>query len=151
MTGTSGDGVVMTPADHVRAFYAALDAGDAGAAAALLADDATDDRGEEGPVAGAGAILAARLDAGARPDARWTLDALIADGERVAVECTVTWHEPVSGDLETQSESEWLTLRDGLIAAIRSYRGADEEDDGPVLTDEDFDWSLLETGDDEPL
>lgn len=140
----------MTPAEHVRAFYAALDAGDANAAAALLADDATDDRGEDGPVTGPGPVVAARLDAEDRPGARWTLDALIADGERVAVECTVTWHEPVSGDREAQSDSEWLTLRDGLIVAIRSYRGADEEDDGPVLTDDDFDWSLLETGDELP-
>lgn len=132
--------------DQVRSFYAALDIGDADAAVVCLADDATDDRGEEGPVTGARAIVAARLDAEEQPEARWTLEALIADGERVAVECTVTWREPATGDLAARRDSEWLTLDDdGLITQISSYLGADEDDDGPVLTEDDFDWSLLET------
>ncbi len=73
---------------------------------------------------------------------------MITDGELVAVECTVTWRDPDTGDREAERSSEWLTVRDGLIAEIRSYRGADEDDDdGPPLTEDDFDWSLLETGD----
>lgn len=151
MDATDADSAAGTPAELARAFYAALDVGDAGRAAALLSEDATDDRDEEGPVTGARAIVTARLDAEAYPASRWTLEALITDGERVAVECVLTWGETGVGDREGERVSEWLTLRDGLIVAIRSYRGADEDDDGLILTDADFDWSLLETGDDEPL
>jgi hypothetical protein len=60
----------------------------------------------------------------------------------------VSWRDPDTGDREVECDSEWLTLQDGLIAEIRAYRGGDDEDDGPALTDDDFDWSLLETGDD---
>lgn len=140
----------MTPAERVRSFYAALDAGDAEAATACLVSNATDDGGEEGPTAGAEAIVARRLDAHAQPEARWALEALLADDELVAVQCMLTWREPDGGDLEAQSDSEWLTVRDGLIAEIRSYRGSDEEDDGPVIGEDDFDWSLLETDEQGP-
>jgi len=136
------------PAEHVRSFYAALDAGDAAGAAAHLAQDATDDRPDGARVTGAAAIAAERLDDESAPDSGWSIDAMIADGERVAVQCTVSWRDPDTGDREVECDSEWLTLHDGLIAEIRAYRGGDDEDDGPALTDDDFDWSLLETGDD---
>jgi ketosteroid isomerase-like protein len=136
-----------SPAEHVRSFYAALDAGDVDRAARHLAEAATDDRGEQGAVTGADAIARARLDPTAVPAASWTLERLVDEGEQVAVELTVTWRDPETGDREGERDSEWLTLNDGLIVEIRSYRGADEHDDGPTLTDEDFDWSLLETGD----
>lgn len=137
----------MTPAEQVRSFYAALDAGDAAAAAARLAEDATDDRPYGGRVTGAAAIAGSRLDDQTTPDSSWSVDAMMDGGERVAVECTVSWRDPDTGDREAESASEWLTLRDGLIVEIRSYRGADEDDDGPPLTEADFDWSLLETDD----
>jgi len=137
----------VTPAEHVRSFYAALDAGHAADAAGHLAEDATDDRPEGARVTGAAAIAATRLDDKSTPGPSWRIDALITDGERVAVESIVTWQDPGTGDRETQRDSEWFTLRDGLIAEIRTYRGADDEDDGPPLSEDDFDWSLLETGD----
>ena len=137
----------MGPAEHVRSFYAALDAGDAADAAAHLAKDATDHRPDGGRVTGAAAIAAERLDRESTPDSGWSIDAMIADGERVAVQCTVSWRDPDTGDREAERDSEWLTLRDGLIAEIRTYRGGDDEDDGPALSEEDFDWSLLDTGD----
>ena len=136
----------MTAAEQVRSFYAALDAGDAAAAAARLAEDATDDR-PDGLVTGAAAIAASRLDDQTTPDSSWSVDAMMDAGDRVAVECTVSWRDPDTGDREAESASEWLTLRAGLIVEIRSYRGADEDDDGPPLTEGDFDWSLLETDD----
>lgn len=134
----------MGPAEHVRSFYAALDAGDAAGAAAHLSQDATDDRPDGARVTGAAAIAAGRLDDESAPDSGWSIDAMIADGDRVAVQCTVSWRDPDTGDREAERDSEWLTLRDGLIAEIHAYH-ADDED---ALTDDDFDWSLLETGDD---
>jgi len=134
-------------AARVRSFYAALNEGDGEQVAAHLAEGATDDRGEAGPVAGPTAIAAARLGGGRPPAVSWTLESLIAGGPVVATECTVTWNDE-DGELVAERASEWFTLREGLIEAIRSYPGPEDPATGSTFTDEDFDWSLLETDDD---
>ena len=59
--------------------------------------------------------------------ARWVVDNLVADGERVVIEWTMFWvprgPDGGAGDGERIATrgSEWFVVRDGLIAEIRSY------------------------------
>lgn len=122
-----------SPAALVRSFYAALDDGDRERVMALVAGEAT-------------AIAAARLGDGGSVTVGWTIESLIADGPVVATECTLAWDDE-NGERVAELRSEWFTVRSGLIEAIRSYDGP--EDTERPFTEDDFDWSLLETDDDE--
>lgn len=122
-----------SPAARVRSFYAALNDGDRERVVALVAGEAT-------------AFAAARLGDGRASQVEWTIESLIADGPVVATECTLTWKDE-DGERVAEHKSEWFSVRSGLIEAIRSYDGP--EDTGKPFTEDDFDWSLLETDDDE--
>lgn len=122
-----------SPAARVRSFYAALNDGDRKQLMALVAGEAT-------------AIATARLEDGRPLTVKWTIESLIADGPVVATECTLAWDDE-EGDRMAESRSEWFTVRSGLIEAIRSYEGPEGTE--KPFNEDDFDWSLLETDDDE--
>lgn len=113
----------MTPADILSAFAAALAAGDAAAAAALFAPDATYD---EPPVhfVGRAAITDFIADfAIHHHDARFTVERLLSDPDGSLAAAEWRWNYIRNAD---NSEREFagacfLTLRDGLITAWRGF------------------------------
>lgn len=112
---------MTTPLDQVRSYYAALSTGDADAVAAHFTDDATHYYTRLGPHEGARTI-AEHCKLGVEAiDGKWFIEDAITDGERVAIEWTMTWRDPESGKPRLDRGTEWFEFRDGRIAEVRAY------------------------------
>ena len=107
--------------DHVRSYYAALESGDPDAVAAHFTDDAVHYYTRLGPHEGAEAIGGNAALGVSAIDGQWYIENAIERGDQVAIEWTMTWRDPQSGEQRLDRGTEWFRFRDGKIAEVRAY------------------------------
>lgn len=118
----------MTPEERVRAYYDALNSGDADAVAGHFTADAVHYYTRRAPHLGAAEIAQNAAAAVQHLEARWVLENLVADGEQVAIEWSMLFNHPTNGTRMLDRGTEWFRFRDGLICEVRAYyneRGGD--------------------------
>jgi len=113
--------------DHVRAYYEALNTGDAEKVASFFTDDAVHYYTRMGPHEGARTIGEHTKWAVENIEGRWYLENGIDDGEQAVIEWTMTWRDPKSGDPRLDRGSEWFRFRDGRICEVRAYFHSNEK------------------------
>jgi len=120
--------------DHIRSYYAALNTGDAGAVAAHFTPDATHYYTRLGPHEGAETIGQMTDLAVKSIEAQWFVENAIEEGDQAAIEWTMTWRDPKSGEKRLDRGTEWFAFRDGLIAEVRAYHhGGPKNPSGDLL------------------
>lgn len=107
--------------DHVRSYYEALNTGDADAVAAHFTDDAVHYYTRLGPHEGGATIAEHCAWAVSNIEGRWHLENGLDDGEQAAIEWTMTWRDPRSGERRLDRGAELFRFRDGLICEVRAY------------------------------
>jgi ketosteroid isomerase-like protein len=118
----------MTPAERVRAYYEDLNSGDADQVARHFTDDAVHYYTRREPHVGARAIADNAVLAVTRLNAVWTCEHLIESADEVAIEWTMAFDHPRTGERLLDRGAEFLAIRDGLISEVRAYyneRGGD--------------------------
>ncbi len=124
----------MTGTERVRAYYEALNTGDAAAVSAHFTDDATHYYTRLGPHEGAKTIGDLAALGVSTIDAQWYIENLIEAGGEVAIEWTMTWRDPQSGERRLDRGTEWFRFRDGRIAEVRAYHhGGKKNPQGDLL------------------
>jgi ketosteroid isomerase-like protein len=124
----------MSHVDHIRSYYAALNTGDADAIAAHFTDDATHYYTRLGPHEGAQAIGGYAAWAVENIEAQWHVENAIEQGDQAAIEWTMTWRHPETGERRLDRGAEWFALRDGRIAEVRAYHhGGKKNPQGNLL------------------
>lgn len=124
----------MTGTERVRAYYEALNTGDAAAVSAHFTDDATHYYTRLGPHEGAKTIGDMAALGVSTIDAQWYIENLIEAGDEVAIEWTMTWRDPQSGEKRLDRGTEWFRFRDGKIAEVRAYHhGGRKNPQGDLL------------------
>jgi len=124
----------MTGAKRVRAYYEALNAGDAAAVSAHFTDDAVHYYTRLGPHEGAVTIGNYAALGVSTIDAQWYIENLIEQGNQVVIEWTMTWRDPQSGAERLDRGTEWFQIRDGRIAEVRAYHhGGKKNPQGDLL------------------
>jgi ketosteroid isomerase-like protein len=120
--------------DHVRSYYEALNSGNAEAVAAHFSDDAVHYYTRLGPHEGAETIGRYAALGVESIDAQWYIENAIAQGDQVAIEWTMTWRAPESGEKRLDRGAEWFLIRDGKIAEVRAYHhGGKKNPQGDLL------------------
>jgi ketosteroid isomerase-like protein len=120
--------------DHVRSYYEALNSGDAEAVSAHFSDDAVHYYTRLGPHEGAETIGKMTELAVGSIDAQWHIENAIEQGDQVAIEWTMTWCAPESGEKRLDRGTEWFQIRDGKIAEVRAYHhGGKKNPQGDLL------------------
>jgi ketosteroid isomerase-like protein len=124
----------MTGTERVRAYYEALNTGDAAAVSAHFTDDATHYYTRLGPHEGAKTIGDLTALGVSTIDAQWYVENLIEADNQVAIEWTMTWRDPNSGAKRLDRGTEWFRFRDGKIAEVRAYHhGGKKNPQGDLL------------------
>jgi ketosteroid isomerase-like protein len=113
--------------DHVRAYYDALNAGDAEQVASFFTEDAVHYYTRMGPHEGARTIGEHTAWAVENIDGKWFLENGIDDGEQAVIEWAMTWRDPKSGEPRLDRGSEWFRFRDGKICEVRAYFHSNEK------------------------
>jgi len=111
----------MSNVDHIRSYYEALNRGIADEIAAHFTEDATHYYTRLGPHRGAATIAAHAAWAVENLGARWRVENAIGQGEQAAIEWTMTWRDPESGEPRLDRGTEWFSFREGKIAEVRAY------------------------------
>jgi ketosteroid isomerase-like protein len=120
--------------DHVRSYYEALNTGDADAVAAHFTDDAVHYYTRLGPHEGGRTIAEHAAWAVEHIEGRWHLENGLDDGEQAAIEWTMTWRDPKSGERRLDRGAELFRFRDGLICEVRAYHhGGPKNPSGDLL------------------
>ena len=107
--------------DHVRAYYEALNTGDAAHVASFFTDDAVHYYTRLGPHEGARTIGEHTRFAVEHLEGRWTFEHGIEQGDEAVIEWTMTWRDPKSGEERLNRGTEWFRIEDGKIAEVRAY------------------------------
>ncbi len=107
--------------DHVRSYYNSLNTGDADAVAAHFTDDAVHYYTRREPHVGAKAIADNAALAVTHLNARWTLEHAVEGDDEVAIEWSMAFDNPRSGQRCLDRGAEFLRFRDGLICEVRAY------------------------------
>jgi ketosteroid isomerase-like protein len=118
----------VTPVERVRAYYADLATGDAGAVARHFTDDAVHYYTRRAPHLGALAIAENAAAAVERLHAVWTLENIVGDDDQVAIEWSLAFDHPTNGDRMLDRGAEFFRFRGDLIREVRAYyneRGGD--------------------------
>jgi ketosteroid isomerase-like protein len=106
--------------DHVRSYYDSLNTGDADAVAAHFTDDAvhyyTRREPQEGRAIADNAALAVE-----HLNARWTLEHAVEGEDEVAIEWSMVFDHPRTGERCLDRGAEFLVFRDGRICEVRAY------------------------------
>jgi ketosteroid isomerase-like protein len=124
----------MTGTQRVRAYYESLNTGDAEAVSAHFTDDAVHYYTRLGPHQTAKTIGDYAALAVGSIDGQWHLENLIEQGDQVAIEWTMTWRDPQSGEQRLDRGTEWFLIRDGRIAEVRAYHhGGKKNPQGDLL------------------
>jgi ketosteroid isomerase-like protein len=124
----------VTGAERVRAYYEDLNTGDAAAVSAHFTADAVHYYTRLGPHEGAGTIGSYAALAVDSLDGQWFIENLIEQGDQVAIEWTMTWRDPNSGEKRLDRGTEWFLIRDGRIAEVRAYHhGGRKNPQGDLL------------------
>lgn len=120
--------------DHIRSYYVALNTGDAEAVASHFTDDATHYYTRLDPHEGAETIGKMTDLAVKSIEAQWFVENAIEEGDQAAIEWTMTWRDPKSGEKRLDRGTEWFLFRDGLIAEVRAYHhGGPKNPSGDLL------------------
>jgi ketosteroid isomerase-like protein len=120
--------VAFGPAARVRAYYEDLNSGDADRVARHFTEDAVHYYTRREPHVGARAIADNAMLAVEHLHAVWTCEHLVESDGEVAIEWTMAFDHPRTGERLLDRGAEFLALRDGLICEIRAYyaeRGGD--------------------------
>jgi ketosteroid isomerase-like protein len=118
----------VTPAERIRAYYEDLNSGDADKVARHFTDDAVHYYTRREPHVGARAIADNAVLAVTHLNAVWTCEHLVESDDEVAIEWTMAFDHPRSGERLLDRGAEFLTIRGGLISEVRAYyneRGGD--------------------------
>ena len=118
----------LTPAERVRAYYEDLNSGDADKVARHFTEDAVHYYTRRAPDVGAWAIADYAVLAVTHLDAVWTCEHVVESDDEVAIEWTLAFDHPRSGERLLDRGAEFLAIRDGLISEVRAYyneRGGD--------------------------
>jgi ketosteroid isomerase-like protein len=106
--------------DHVRSYYDSLNTGDADAVAAHFTDDAvhyyTRRERQEGRAIADNAALAVQ-----HLNARWKLEHAVEGEDEVAIEWSMVFDHPRTGERCLDRGAEFLVFRDGRICEVRAY------------------------------
>ena len=114
--------------EHVRSYYESLNTGDADAVARHFTDDAVHYYTRREPHVGARAIAENAAAAVAHIDGHWTLEHAVEGVDEVAIEWSMRFRHPRTGEPMLDRGAEFLAFRDGLICEVRAYyneRGGD--------------------------
>jgi ketosteroid isomerase-like protein len=124
----------MTGTERVRAYYEALNTGDAAAVSAHFTDDAVHYYTRLGPHEGAETIGGFAALGVSTIDAQWYVENAIEQGDQVVIEWTMTWRDPKNGERRLDRGTEWFQIRDGKIAEVRAYHhGGRKNPQGDLL------------------
>jgi ketosteroid isomerase-like protein len=123
----------MAHLDHIRSYYEALNSGDAERVAAHFTADAVHYYTRLGPHEGAEAIAQNARWGVEQIDGQWWMEHGIEQGDEAAIEWTMTWRDPKSGEERLNRGTEWFRLRDGLICEVRAYHHGDAKNPGGDL------------------
>jgi ketosteroid isomerase-like protein len=107
--------------DHVRSYYESLNTGDADTVAAHFTDDAVHWYTRREPQVGARAIAENASLAVEHVEGRWTLEHAVEGEDEVAIEWSMTFRHPRTGEPCLDRGAEFLVFRDGLICEVRAY------------------------------
>jgi len=113
--------------DHVRAYYDALNRGDADEVASFFTDDAVHYYTRLGPHEGSKSIGDHTKLAVDHIEGQWFLEHGIDNGEQAVIEWTMTWRDPKSGEKRLDRGTEWFRFRDGKICEVRAYHHSNEK------------------------
>jgi len=112
-------------ADHVRSYYAALNTGDAEAVARHFTADAVHFYTRRPPSSGAAEIGEQTHLAVEHLRAEWAIEHLVEGEDEVAIEWSMLWDHPRTGERCLDRGAEFLAFRDGLICEVRAYYSRD--------------------------
>jgi ketosteroid isomerase-like protein len=110
----------------VRAYYDALNTGDAERVASFFVDDAVHYYTRIEPHVGARTIGEHTRWAVENIDGQWSIANGIEDGDQACIEWAMTWRDPRSGERRLDRGTEWFRFRDGKIAEVRAYFHSNE-------------------------
>jgi len=120
--------LVSAAAERVRAYYEDLNSGDADRVARHFTEDAVHYYTRREPHVGARAIADNAVLAVQHLNAIWTCEHLVESPGEVAIEWTMAFDHPRTGERLLDRGAEFLAIRDGLICEVRAYyseRGGD--------------------------
>jgi ketosteroid isomerase-like protein len=108
----------------ITRYYDACSTGDVDALVETVTDDVVHyflapNPGSK-PVAGGEHLAHYWRKAQSRIGGRWTVDAIVAEGDEAVIEWTLFWDTP-GGERVATRGAEWYRFRDGRIAEIRAY------------------------------
>jgi ketosteroid isomerase-like protein len=118
----------VTGAERVLAYYEDLNSGDADRVARHFTDDAVHYYTRREPHIGARAIAENAALGVEHLNAVWTCEHLVESADEVAIEWTMAFDHPRTGERLLDRGAEFLALRGGLICEVRAYyneRGGD--------------------------
>jgi ketosteroid isomerase-like protein len=107
--------------DHVRSYYEALNTGDADRVAEHFTEDAVHYYTRREPHVGARAIAENAAAAVEHIEGRWTLEHAVEGSGEVAIEWSMTFRHPRTGERCLDRGAEFLRFRDGRICEVRAY------------------------------
>lgn len=115
----------MSNVDLVRSYYAACNAADVDAIVGTLTDDFTHyflapNRGSH-PREGAEALAVTTAKSVRLLGSQWTIDRFIEQGDRAAIEYTMTWTPAETGIATAMRASEWFVIDGDRLREARSY------------------------------
>lgn len=120
--------------ERVRAYYEALNGGDAAAVSSHFTEDAVHYYTRLGPHEGATTIGEMAASGVGTINAQWYVENAIEQGDQVSIEWTMTWRDPGSGERRLDRGAEWFLIRDGRIAEVRAYHhGGKKNPQGDLL------------------
>jgi hypothetical protein len=120
--------------DHIRSYYEALNSGDAEWVTTHFTHDATHYYTRLGPHEGAETIGKYAALAVESIETQWLVENAIEEGDQAAIEWTMTWRDPKSGERRLDRGTEWFAFRDSLIAEVRAYHhGGKKNPQGDLL------------------
>ena len=60
-------------------------------------------------------------------EGQWHLEHMVESTDEVAIEWSMTWRDPKSGDVRINRGAELFAFRDGLIKEVRAYHHGDRK------------------------
>ena len=111
--------------NHIRSYYEALNSGDPARVASHFTNDAVHYYTRLGPHEGAKAIGENTKWAVEQLGGQWHMESGIEQGDEAAIEWSMTWRDPKSGEKRINRGAEFFRFRDGRICEVRAYHHGD--------------------------